>query len=166
VTWGVSRSNRATIDDSDGEPRDFRITATSYKNAAIQFAPSYALWAIVIIGVMLIRQLSRSSHKQFAWVRAHDRSTLIRNSNKRSVIVHTTPPGRRVNCLSTNRHKRKQEGSRGQKSKGYFHLNFLPSFPSQNVHSFRCIKGARATCPITSFIKSLCACHGRGELRF
>ena len=144
--------------------RDFRIAATSYKNAAIQFAPSRALWAI--IGVMLIRQLSRRSHKQFAWVRPHDRSTLIRNSNKRSVIVHTTPLRRRVNCLSTNRHKRKQERSRGQESKGYFHPPPPPLFPSQNVHSFRRIKGARATCSITSFIKSLCACHGRGELRF
>ena len=64
---------------------------------------------IVIILVIVIRQPSRRSDIQFAWVEGHDRSALTRNLNKRSVIVHTTPPGRRANCFSTNRHKRKQE---------------------------------------------------------
>src|SRR5258705_12163536 len=61
-----------------------------------------------LISVMVIQRLPRRSHKQFAWVKGHNRSTLTRNLNERSVIVHTTPLGR-VNCLSTNRNDRKDE---------------------------------------------------------
>jgi hypothetical protein len=46
----------------------------------------------IIILVILIRRRSQRSHIQFACVKGHYRSTLTRNSDKRSVIVHATPP--------------------------------------------------------------------------
>jgi len=46
-----------------------------------------------------------------------------------------------------------------------FSSELLPSSASQNVHSFRCIKGASAACPITSCVKPLGACHDRSKCR-
>src|SRR5258708_38151690 len=72
------------------------------------------------VSVPVIQRPPRRSHKQFARVIGRDRSTLIRNLNERSVIVHTTPPAR-VNNVSTSRDHRKHEQRGSRERTGNFH---------------------------------------------
>ena len=78
------------------------------------------LWAI-IIWVIMIRWRSRRSHVQFARVERQDRSTLTRNSDKRSVIVHATPPLRWINGTGTSGHLKETQRRSDHECKGNFH---------------------------------------------
>jgi hypothetical protein len=80
-----------------------------------------SLTSAIIIWVIVIRQLSRRSDIQFAWVEGYDRSTLTGNLDKRSVIVHTTPPLGWVNGGGTSRHLKEQQCCSDHKCKGDFH---------------------------------------------
>ena len=82
------------------------------------------LWAI-IIWVIMIRWRSRRSHVQFARVERQDRSTLTRNSDKRSVIVHATPPLGWMNGSSTSGHLKENQCRSDHECKGYFHREIL-----------------------------------------
>src|SRR6266702_924994 len=75
---------------------------------------------LVPVLVSVIQRPPRRSHKQFAWVIGHNRSTLTRNLNERRVIVQTTPMGR-INYLSTSRNDRKHEQCGSRECTGNFH---------------------------------------------
>jgi hypothetical protein len=78
------------------------------------------LWAIVN-WVIMIRWRSRRSHVQFARVERQNRSTLTLNSDKRSVIVHATPPLGWINGTGTSGHLKENQRRSDHECKGYFH---------------------------------------------
>ena len=82
------------------------------------------LWAI-IIWVIMIRWRSRRSHVQFARVERQDRSTLTRNSAKRSVIVQATTPLGWMNGSSTSGGLKENQCRSDHECKGYFHREIL-----------------------------------------
>ena len=73
----------------------------------------------------MIRWRSRRSHVQFARVERQDRSTLTRNSDKRSVIVHATPPLGWMNGTGTSGHLKENQRRSDHECKGYFHWKIL-----------------------------------------
>jgi hypothetical protein len=86
------------------------------------------LWATIIL-VIVIRRRSRRSHIQFARVERQDRPTLTGNSDKRSVIVHATPPLGRINSTGTSGHLKENQRRSDHECKGHFHWKSFRTRP-------------------------------------
>src|SRR3984893_11261690 len=115
---GQSRFDYCTKIGCRGSPAN---TVTYFeKSGLIAGHEPPSLWAI-IIWVIMIRWRSRRSHVQFARVERQDRSTLTRNSDKRSVIVYATPPLGRINSAGTSGHLKENQRRSDHECKGYFH---------------------------------------------